>query len=290
MTSTDDAADFFAAFVEPAPTAAPAPTGSPPAATVPPVATGRGRSRRRLLVVMAGVFVVTAVVTATVVRRGGDDLSSPPGLPLGSTAVASTTGPAGAPAATVAAPTTTGRAPSAPGSDAPSTVEVALTGGRIVLDGAVATTDQHDALVVGVRQMAGPGVEVDDRITVLSDEGEPAAVTIAVRVDDGVLFDLDSAAIQPGFQQLLAAVAAMLRLAPQASAVVVGHSDATGDELTNQALSQARADAVAAYLVANGIGEERVRAEGRGSQEPVAGNDTVEGRRANRRIEIQIEQ
>jgi len=69
---------------------------------------------------------------------------------------------------------------------------------------------------------------------------------------------------------------------------ITGHSDASGNEAWNRQLSQARAQAVADYLVRNGVAPERLIVEGRGSSVPVAGNDTVYGRSRNRRIEFDL--
>jgi OOP family OmpA-OmpF porin len=69
---------------------------------------------------------------------------------------------------------------------------------------------------------------------------------------------------------------------------IIGHTDATGNESWNLALSLARAQAVADYLVRGGIQPQRLIVEGVGSAEPVAANDTPYGRRQNRRIEFEL--
>ena len=67
---------------------------------------------------------------------------------------------------------------------------------------------------------------------------------------------------------------------------VGGHTDALGPEAFNQALSQRRADAVAAYLTASGVDAGRVNAIGYGESLPVADNGSDEGRAQNRRVEF----
>ncbi len=67
---------------------------------------------------------------------------------------------------------------------------------------------------------------------------------------------------------------------------VSGHTDSRGDAALNQALSQARADAVVAYLASKGIDATRFIAKGYGADRPVADNATTEGRQRNRRIEF----
>ena len=71
--------------------------------------------------------------------------------------------------------------------------------------------------------------------------------------------------------------------------VIEGHTDDRGDAVLNQNLSQNRAVSVLNYLVAGGIEEDRLSAEGFGPSEPVASNETEEGRAENRRIEFQLD-
>ncbi len=72
---------------------------------------------------------------------------------------------------------------------------------------------------------------------------------------------------------------------PQSRIRIAGHTDNVGNPRRNQRLSEARAEAVKAYLVAHGIDESRIEAVGFGDTQPVAPNDTDEGRAQNRRIE-----
>ncbi|MFT7599906.1 MAG: outer membrane protein OmpA-like peptidoglycan-associated protein [Acidimicrobiales bacterium] len=74
-----------------------------------------------------------------------------------------------------------------------------------------------------------------------------------------------------------------LRDFPDQSVEVVGHADSTGDRAPNQRLSERRAQAVTDYLVANGIDASRLTWSGQGEDDPIADNNTDEGRRLNRR-------
>lgn len=75
---------------------------------------------------------------------------------------------------------------------------------------------------------------------------------------------------------------------PEAQIVVTGHTDSTGDESMNHALSRARADAVAGYIIAAGIPGARIVASGAGSAEPLVQETSPQARRLNRRIEIEL--
>ncbi len=69
---------------------------------------------------------------------------------------------------------------------------------------------------------------------------------------------------------------------------ITGHSDASGNEVWNQRLSLARAQAVADYLIRGGIEPTRLIVAGAGSSSPVADNSTASGRSRNRRIEFEL--
>lgn len=75
---------------------------------------------------------------------------------------------------------------------------------------------------------------------------------------------------------------------PRMKIEVAGHTDNSGDDQANMQLSQKRADAIKGYLIQKGIKAERLLAKGYGEVEPVASNDTPEGRAFNRRTEVKI--
>jgi outer membrane protein OmpA-like peptidoglycan-associated protein len=76
---------------------------------------------------------------------------------------------------------------------------------------------------------------------------------------------------------------------PNVNVVITGHTDNVGSEKYNQNLSLRRAQSVKNWLVSKGIESNRMRTVGRGKLEPIASNDTEEGRLENRRIEFYVE-
>ena len=111
--------------------------------------------------------------------------------------------------------------------------------------------------------------------------------SLSIRLDSSFLFEPKSADLLPGAHEKLERVAKVLAELGESDAILVkGHTDATGDDARNLELSKKRANAVKDYLVGRGVAPERVSAEGRGKQEPVAPNDTAEGRAQNRRVDI----
>jgi len=102
----------------------------------------------------------------------------------------------------------------------------------------------------------------------------------------GILFDLDKAVIRPESKPVLEEVLGVLKGEPGWKVVIEGHTDSTGGESHNLALSQQRADAVKAYLVAGGIAADRLQTKGFGAGKPVADNGTELGRAQNRRVEL----
>jgi len=102
-----------------------------------------------------------------------------------------------------------------------------------------------------------------------------------------ILFDFDSTALRGEFHPILAALAEALqnRLA-DAAFTLEGHTDSTGPEAYNMALSLRRAQAVRGYLLQAGIAPARLSVTGLGEQHPIADNATPEGQRHNRRVEV----
>lgn len=102
----------------------------------------------------------------------------------------------------------------------------------------------------------------------------------------GVYFDTDKDSLKPESDAVLNQVLGLLKQYPQLHLVIAGHTDAQGSDEHNLDLSNRRAQSVVAWLVGHGIAADRLQAEGRGESQPVASNDTPEGRALNRRVEL----
>jgi len=103
-----------------------------------------------------------------------------------------------------------------------------------------------------------------------------------------ITFAFDSSSLQPQFDPVLSNVASTLNQYNQTVIEVAGHTDSVGTDAYNQALSQQRANAVAAFLSGKGVMQQRMIVVGAGEAHPVASNDTDAGRAQNRRVEITI--
>ena len=106
----------------------------------------------------------------------------------------------------------------------------------------------------------------------------------------GLVFPSGSAQIETRYFALLRKVQDAIRVFPNSLVVVEGHTDSFGSDETNLKLSQERANAVRAYLLANmtNLSAADVQPVGFGESRPVANNETVEGRAKNRRIDLLI--
>jgi outer membrane protein OmpA-like peptidoglycan-associated protein len=101
-----------------------------------------------------------------------------------------------------------------------------------------------------------------------------------------VLFRSGSFELLPGARERLAKVSGIVLAYPTLHVTVEGHTDSVGSDDYNQQLSERRAQTVRDYFVQEGINQSAVEAHGYGKSEPIATNDTPEGRQQNRRVEL----
>lgn len=112
--------------------------------------------------------------------------------------------------------------------------------------------------------------------------------SVKLDIPGAVLFQTNSAQLNPNFQSTLNQIAGTLQEHPNATVNVVGHTDSTGSDTYNMKLSQDRALSVTNYLAMQGVAPARMTATGQGETMPVADNGTAEGRAQNRRVEMYV--
>lgn len=154
---------------------------------------------------------------------------------------------------------------------------------------------QHAMILAGVGALAGGAVGnyMDRQEAKLRAElqGSGVSVTrigdnITLNMPGNVTFATDSSDLSPAFFDVLNSVAKVMKEYNKTVVEVAGHTDSTGSDSYNQALSERRAGAVAQYLRSQNVGSERLLTVGMGESRPVADNGNADGRQANRRVEI----
>lgn len=111
---------------------------------------------------------------------------------------------------------------------------------------------------------------------------------IIINFKEKVLFGYDQSDLGTSAQTNLGKLVGILNAYPDTDIEVIGHTDSKGSDDYNQSLSERRANAVVGYLRTNGIANNRLTAIGKGETDPIASNDTDDGRAQNRRVEFVI--
>ena len=150
-------------------------------------------------------------------------------------------------------------------------------------------------LGVGIGALAGGGVgyymdKQEDKLR-MQLQSTGVSVTrngdnIILNMPGNVTFATDSSNISADFYQVLNSVALVINEFEKTYIDINGHTDSTGAESYNQTLSEARANSVARYLESQKVVSQRIVTRGMGESQPIADNDTPEGRSLNRRVEI----
>lgn len=174
----------------------------------------------------------------------------------------------------------------------------AVSGAMIGLLTAKGKDRQRNALIgAGVGALAGGsiGYYMDTQEAKLRQRLRNSGVSVTrtgnqiiLNMPGNVTFASNSSDINSSFYEVLNSVAVVLNEFEKTTLDVVGHTDSVGSESYNQKLSEKRALSVADYLVSQKVLPARVLVDGRGEAQPIASNDTPEGRAKNRRVTIEI--
>ncbi len=142
---------------------------------------------------------------------------------------------------------------------------------------------------------AGVGAYMDHQEKLLRDQLVNTGVqvqrdgdNIRLIMPNNITFETDRYDLKSSFQEVLNSVVLVLNKYPDTNLAVIGHTDSTGADSYNMELSQRRASSVASYLMSQQVDSARLSTRGAGETQPVASNDTKEGRALNRRVELSI--
>jgi len=111
---------------------------------------------------------------------------------------------------------------------------------------------------------------------------------IKITFDSGILFDIDKSNLRPVSETNLAKLATILNKYPDTNILIEGHTDDTGTDDYNMALSKDRAQSVSLHLATVGVSSARFSIAGYGETQPIVTNDSPEGRQKNRRVDIAV--
>jgi peptidoglycan-binding protein ArfA len=174
-----------------------------------------------------------------------------------------------------------------------------LEGDTLTLTG-TAPSDAAKAAVEAAAKAAWPNVKIVNNIQVISATETTAPTTgapapcgnlqadISALLQTPINFETDGYTLSPSSDQMLTQVADKLKGCPDSTVAVNGYTDNTGNDAINIPLSGNRAKSVADFLVGQGVAADHVTSQGMGSANPIASNDTPDGRAQNRRVEIVV--
>ncbi|MDB5961430.1 MAG: cell envelope biosis protein OmpA [Massilia sp.] len=164
--------------------------------------------------------------------------------------------------------------------------------GQLKVDGASASlrgdvASEAQRLQIGAELSAVGGIAVNNGLRVVASEQSVLDAALANRI---IEFESGKATLTDSGKAILDQMSVALLALKDKKVEVIGHTDNAGARASNLALSQARAEAVRAYVGARGVKPELVAVSGEGPDRPVADNRTAEGRARNRRIEFKVVQ
>ncbi len=154
--------------------------------------------------------------------------------------------------------------------------------------------NREKGAMIGAAIGAGTGGLIGNRLDKQAKELERIAETkrtengLVTKLKSDILFDSGKAELKPGAQENLKQMAEIMKKYPENILTIKGHTDATGTAGFNTTLSQKRADAVRSQLVAAGLPAPTISTVGLGPNEPVGDNKTADGRKQNRRVDVEV--
>ena len=171
-------------------------------------------------------------------------------------------------------------------------------GGYLLGDLIGGRRDRTEKIVgAGIGALAGAGVGyyMDEQERKLREQTAGTGINVirdgnnlVLDMPSEITFGVDSSNVDAGFRNTLDQVASTLKQYEKTYVDVMGHTDSTGSDAYNQALSERRASAVADYLSSRGVQSARLATRGYGESQPKANNLDAAGRSANRRVEIRL--
>ena len=167
-----------------------------------------------------------------------------------------------------------------------------------------AALDQQRAMAAQTEEARQQALTAEERAKAAEQDKERARQQLLVQLNEvlqtrdtarglivnmsDVLFDVDKATLKPGAKVRLAKVAGILEAYPELKLELEGYTDSTGTLPHNQTLSERRASSVREFLIAQGVSPASVTAKGFGPSNPIATNNTREGRQMNRRVDLVV--
>jgi OOP family OmpA-OmpF porin len=165
--------------------------------------------------------------------------------------------------------------------------QLKIDGTAVGLQGEVSNEAQRQQIASEIATSLNPTYTVGNGLRVSASEQSVLDSTLGNRI---VEFESGQVTLTPAGKGILDEMATALQKLKGRRVEIIGHTDDKGLRASNLALSQARADAVKAYLGSKGINTALLVASGQGPDRPVASNDSLDGRARNRRIEFRIAQ
>lgn len=174
---------------------------------------------------------------------------------------------------------------------------IGALGGALIGGGDSTDRRQRAMIGAGVGALAGGGIgyymdkqeaELTQRLRASGVSVTRVGNDIILNMPGNVTFATNSSDINAQFYDVLNSVAIVLKEYDKTLIDVTGHTDSTGSDQYNLELSQKRAQSVAAYLIGQSVDSRRFYVVGAGEAQPIATNDTPQGREQNRRVEIRL--